>query len=279
MSTIPPKKLTISDLFQGDIQLSSAPDVYFKLQKIIEDPSKSLVDAALVIDKDAALSIKLLKIVNSAFYGFPSKISSINKAISLIGTKELQSIALSTIVIEKFSDLPGGLMSMADFWKRSLLCALIARNIDQYLGLPYADSIFICGILHNVGQLVFFRRLPELSREISFILASQEYVLNRDEIKVEQDIIGFDHFQTGAALTSLWKLPEVIIQSIKLHSNSNTLESHHKIASIIRLADYYSKLDIPNNEFDNPFGIADREMSAIIERSQKELEEVIKVFI
>ncbi|MBW6453707.1 MAG: HDOD domain-containing protein, partial [Methyloprofundus sp.] len=172
------EKLSIADLFKGDLHLSSPPTVYFKLQRLIEDPSKSLADAALIIEKDASLSLKLLKVVNSAFYGFPSKVTSIQQAINLIGTKELQNITLSTIVIEKFSDLPGGLMSMHDFWQRSLRCALIAQGIDCFLGKRFAQSVFICGILHNIGQLVFFRRLPELSREINLMLEAQEYTLN-----------------------------------------------------------------------------------------------------
>lgn len=275
-----PQELSISDLFRGDLHLSSPPTVYFQLQKIIEDPNKALADAAFVIEKDASLSLKLLKIVNSAFYGFPSKITSINQAISLIGTKELQSIVLSTIVIEKFSNLPSGLMSMQDFWKRSLSCALIAQGIDSFLGKRYTESIFICGILHNIGQLVFFRRLPELSREINLILEAQEYTSSRDEVKMEQSLIGFDHYQTGAALTNLWKLPEVITQSISLHTLPDTTENHHEIADIIRLADCYSKSD--NHTYEGSvihLGISLDHMNAIVDESLKELDEILKVFI
>ncbi len=275
-----PEELSIADLFRGDLHLSSPPTVYFKLQKLIEDPSKSLADAAFIIEKDASLSLKLLKIVNSAFYGFPSKVTAINQAINLIGTKELQNIALSTIVIEKFSDLPGGLMSMHDFWKRSLHCALIAQEIDRFLDKRFAESVFICGILHNIGQLVFFRRLPELSREINLLLEAQEYILNRDEVKIEQSIIGFDHYQTGAALTKLWKLPEIITQSIGLHASINTLEDYHEISAIIRLADYCSKLDSANSAVsDNHLGISSVNMSAIIEQSLEKLDGILEVFI
>ena len=280
MSITSHKDLSIADLFKGDLHLSSPPTVYFQLQKIIEGPSKSLADAAFIIEKDASLSLKLLKIVNSAFYGFPSKVTAINQAINLIGTKELQNIALSTIVIEKFSDLPGGLMSMHDFWKRSLRCALIAQEIDSFLGKRFAQSIFICGILHNIGQLVFFRRLPELSREINLMLEAQEYILNHDEVKFENNIIGFDHYQVGSALTKLWKLPEIITQSISLHTSTDTIDDYQEIASIIRLADYYSKLDSDNYETtDSHLGISAVNMSVIIEQSTDELDEILKVFI
>lgn len=274
------RELSITDLFRGDLHLSSPPSVYFNLQKLIEDPSKSLAEAAFIIEKDASLSLKLLKIVNSAFYGFPSKVTSINQAISLIGTQELQNITLSTIVIEKFSDLPGGLMSMHDFWKRSLHCALIAQGIDRFLGKRFAQSVFICGILHNIGQLVFFRRLPELSREINLMLEAQEYILSRDEVKIEQSILGFDHYQTGAVLTQLWKLPEIITQSIRLHASLDTTGNYQEISAIIRLADYYSKLDSDNDELKNShLGISAVSMSAIIEQSIEELDEILKAFI
>ena len=192
--------LSIADLLRGDLQLSSPPTIYFELQKVIENPAKSLADAAFIIEKDSTLSLKLLKIVNSAFYGFPSKISSIDRAITLVGSQELQQLTLCTIVIEKFSELPGELISMAEFWARSLKCALIAQEIDSFLDKEFANSIFVCGMLHNIGQLVFFRRLPELSREISLIQQSSEYSSDNDEISLEERIIGFIRFIKGYGL-------------------------------------------------------------------------------
>lgn len=271
--------LSIADLLRGDLQLSSPPTIYFELQKIIEHPDKSLADAAFIIEKDSTLSLKLLKIVNSSFYGFPSKISSIDRAITLIGTQELQQLALCTIVIEKFSDLPGELLSMADFWARSLRCALIAQEIDSFLNKEFADSIFVCGMLHNIGQLVFFRRLPELSREVSLIQQSIDYSSDNDEITLEENVIGFNHYQTGAELTQLWKLPELITESIRLHPYSDTSEPYNKIASIIRLADFYSKNELAESTSHiNTLGISIENITALIDQSNENFEEILKVF-
>lgn len=271
--------LTISDLFRGDLKLASTPNVYFKLQDTIDNPAKSLLDAAYIIESDPSLAIKLLKIVNSAFFGFPSKISSIDRAINLIGTKELQSIVLSTVVIDSFCDIPGDLISMHDFWARSLRCALIAKGIDDFLENEYSESIFICGILHNIGQLIFFRRIPELAREVSLLLQAEETPTDLDERKIEESIIGFDHYQTGAALTMLWKLPEIITKSIQLHAFPETSEYHHKIASIIRLADSYSKIDEPFIDAEiNNLDIPSDDMSKIIDHAHDEFEDVFKFF-
>lgn len=271
--------LKVSDLFRGDLKLASTPNIYFKLQETIDDPTKSLVDAAYIIEKDASLSIKLLKIVNSAFFGFPSKISSIDRAIGLIGVKELQSIVLSTAVIESFSDLPGELISMHDFWARNLRCALIAKGIDNFLGKEFSDSIFVCGILHNIGQLIFFRRIPELAREVNLTLQAQDEPTDQDEIRIEKEIIGFDHYQTGAALTELWKLPEIITKSMQLHAFPDSTETYHKIASIIRLADSYSKMDLSFTDAEiSHIDIPLDDMAKIIDHAHEEFEEVFKFF-
>lgn len=271
--------LSISDLFRGDLELASTPNIYFKLQETIDDPTKSLVDAAYIIEQDASLTIKLLQIVNSAFFGFPSKISSIDRAIGLIGSKELQSIVLSTAVIESFSDLPGELISMHDFWARNLRCALIAKGIDELLGKEFSDSIFVCGILHNIGQLIFLRRIPELAREVNLTLQAQDEPTDLDEISIENEIIGFDHYQTGAALTKLWKLPELITKSIQLHTFPDNTETYHKIASIIRLADSSSKMDLSfsDTEISN-IDISIDDMTKIIDHAHEEFEEVFKFF-
>ncbi len=271
--------LLISDLFKGDIQLASPPNIYFELQKIIENPVKTVADAAYVIEKDAGLSIRLLKLVNSAFYGFPSKIASIDRAINLIGTKELQNITLATVVIDRFSDLPSSLISMHDFWAKNLRCALIAQGIDQFLDKQFSDSIFACGILHNIGQLVFFLKIPELAKEVNLMLLADESSTGIDEIAFEQEIIGFDHYEAGATLTKLWKLPDIITESIRLHTSPDSTENYHEIASILRLADSYSKLDdIFSDAINHDLNIPASDMSVIIDHAYDQFDDIFKVF-
>lgn len=271
--------LSIADLFKGDLHLASSPNIYFELQKTIEDPNKSLTDTAYFIEKDAALSLRLMKIVNSAFYGFPSKIVSIDRAINLIGAKELQNIVLSTFVIDKFSDLPCDLISMHDFWAQNLRTALIAQEIDSFLGKEFAESVFICGIMHHIGQLVIFRRLPELAREVSLMLQSQELNTDAEETRLEENIIGFNHFEVGSELTRIWKLPSIITDSIRLHPQPENTEANQKIASIIRVANEYSKIDIDVNDFQiNNLGLSKNDMAGIINNAYDDFEEILKVF-
>jgi len=271
--------VSVADLINGDLQLAAPPNIYFALKKIAADPTKSLIDAAFIIEKDAALSLKLLQIVNSAFYGFSAKISSISQAISLIGLQELQNIILSTAVMDKFSDLPSGLISMYDFWEKSLRCALIAREIDLLLGKEFAESIFVCGILHHIGELVFCLRIPELTRDITLQYQAIEEATDSDRIHIEKSLLGFNHFTAGAELTQRWKLPDLITGSIKLHTSQNTQEPYYKIASIIQLADFYAKKEaaFDPDAIDN-LGLSETAINTIIQTSDEKFTEIFKLF-
>ncbi len=279
MLTSSPSDLTINDLLKGDLQLTSPPAIYFELKKIVEDPSKSMADAAFVIEKDAAVALKLMKIVNSAYYGFPSRIASVERAVTIIGTAELQNLVLGAVIIERFSNLPGNIMTMHDFWAKSLKCALISRELDAYLGGQYRDSVFLCGLFHDIGQLVFFRRIPELAREVELIRQSRQNLEFDDEILIEEDIIGFNHFQAGAVLCRLWNLPEVIVESIRLHNYPDNTDQNYMIAAIARLANYHCKLEFNHDGvIANSLGISAPEMAVILEKAFDQFADLFNLF-
>ena len=272
------QNLTISDLLKGDIKLASPPNVYLSLQKVIDDPTKTVHDAAKIIESDASLAMRLLKIVNSAFFGFPSQISAVSTAITMIGVRELQNLVLATVVIERFSDLPGQLLSINDFWARNLRCALVARELDALMGKTYTDTAFLCGLVHNIGQLVLYRRIPELAREVDLLIQS----LPEDELDVpsiEEQVIGFDHYAVGAELCKLWKLPEIVVESIRLHRYPDYLGNYAKVATLVRFAEYYSHVD---HHFDpigaNGFELSSDQISVLMDKVHDEFEVIFKVF-
>ncbi len=271
--------LTMSDLLKGDLQLTSPPAIYFELKKIIEDASKNANEIAFVIENDPSLTAKLLKIVNSAFYGFPARITSISRAITIIGSVDLQNLVLSTIIIERFSKLPGNLISMHDFWAKSLRCALISKELDAILGKQYHDAAFVCGLLHNIGHLVFLRRIPELAREVSLQLQAKPEIKWDDEVTMEKDVIGFDHFQMGAELCRFWNLPKVISESIRLHHYPDNTETFCNIASITRLANYYSDLELDHDGLiSKSIGISEQQINLILDKVYDQFDEIFSVF-
>ncbi|CAD6875159.1 HDOD domain-containing protein [Methylomonas fluvii] len=274
-----PSTLTVADLLRGDLQLASPPNAYFLLKKIVEDPNKTAKDAAVVIEADAALAVKLLKIVNSAFYGFPSQISSISKAITMIGTRELQNLVLGTLIVERFSDLPGQHFSIHDFWARNLRCALIARELDIHFGKHYVDTAFLCGLVHNIGQLVFYRRIPVLAREVDLLLQSQTPLAVDEEVTIEQNVIGFDHFQAGAELCKQWMLPDVIVESIRLHCFPDLIGPYADLAAMVRLANCLSRIENPYDAHAvNALNLTPEQISFILDKISDEFEVIFKLF-
>ncbi len=275
---IPAATLTVNDLLRGDIQLVSPPTIYLALNKVIDDPTKTVLDAAHVVENDASLAIRLLKIVNSAFYGFSSKVDSVSKAISMIGVRELQNLALATIVMERFSELPGQSFSIHDFWAKNLRCALIARELDTELGKRYRDSAFICGLLHNIGQLVLYRRIPVLAREVDLLIQARVSE-ETSEADIEREVIGFDRFEVGATLCRLWKLPDVVGESILLHSRNDHANPNALIADIVRMAHAYSKVDAETDPASiNGLRLLPEQISVILDRTHDEFEVIFKLF-
>ena len=271
--------LKVSDLLKGDIKLASPPALYFALKKIIEDPGKEAKHAASVIENDPALAGKLLKIVNSAFYGFSQQITSITKAVTLIGTRELQNLSLNTLLIERFSDLPGQNFDIHTFWARNLRCALLSREFDAQLGKVYAESAFICGLIHNIGQLLFHLRIPELARQIDLLLLSAGQTESRDEISIETQVVGFDHYQAGAELCRLWKLPEIIIESIALHGFPEHTDHYAGIAAIVRLCSSISAANPYQAITDRNLGLTAGQIGFIIDKTNANLMPFSNCFI
>ncbi len=272
-------EITISDLLSGDVQLASPPTLFFELKKVTEDPTKTLKDAGKIIEKDPGLTARLLKIVNSAFYGFPARISTISHAITLIGIKELETLVLATLVIDKFSSLPSGMMSMRDFWSMSLRCALNAKEFcNLQCQAESVEAIFVCGLLHDIGRLIFYRRIPALAREIGL----QKAAGDKDEIQIEHNLLGFDHFQTGAELAKLWNLPAIIETTIRHHSKPELAGQFHTEANIVKLAYRLSQqkiFDPDNFTIDSDFSVFSiSELEEISEKANAKFDEIFSIF-
>jgi HD-like signal output (HDOD) protein len=271
--------LSVDDLLRGDIQLASPPAIYLALKSIADDPNKSVEDACKVIESDASLAMKLLKIVNSAFYGLPGQVSSIAKAISMVGMRELQNLVLTTIIIERFSHLPGLHFSMHDFWARNLRTALIARELDAFWKRNQTDTAFLCGLVHHIGQLVMYRRIPVLAREVELLMQVQG-PNEVDESTIQREVIGFDHFEVGAALARLWNLPVVVAQSIALHHAPDSNQAYEGIATLVRIACHLGQLNLPPySTITNPeFALTADEASVILEKTHQDFEVIFKFF-
>ncbi|MGV7221997.1 MAG: HDOD domain-containing protein [Nitrospinales bacterium] len=230
-------KRALSEIVRGTIKISSLPEVYFRLQKVLNDPQCSFEEIADVISSDVSLSARLMRIVNSSFYNFPTKIDTIKHAISIIGTWQLRDLALSTTIITSFKGGPEKHINMDSFWKHSITCGITARLIGIHNGEPNSERLFLAGLLHDIGRLILLENLPEEANIIMDRFAKEDRLLS----ELERETLGFDHSDVGAALMEHWNLPKSLTEVIEYHHKPLEAPNHGYEASIIHLADIFAK--------------------------------------
>lgn len=201
------------DLVKGAIRLASLPEVFFKITRMVDDPRVSGGMIARVIGEDPALTARLLRIANSPLYGFPARIDTITRAITVIGTRGLRDLVLAYAAVDVLTRFRDGVIDMAAYWRRSLFCALTARLLGVRSRVIEAESLFVAGLLCDIGQLIIANKLPEMARETHLRARDSGMHL----YLLERGVIGFDHAAVGGELLRQWQLPDYIWEAVKCH--------------------------------------------------------------
>jgi putative nucleotidyltransferase with HDIG domain len=184
--------------------LASLPTIYFQVERAINHPSSSSGDIANALHTDQSLSARLLRIANSAFYGFPQRVESVDQAIRIIGTRQLHDLVLATVVLTQFRGVDADLVTMKSFWQHSFACGIAARSLATLRRESNVEHFFVGGLLHDIGSLVLYQEFPQRAAVALEMHRRDSAALD----EVERVVIGCDHGQVGAALMTLWKLPE-----------------------------------------------------------------------
>lgn len=158
--------MAADDILNRAPDLPSLPDVYYRVETVLEDPNFSLEQLSEAIQVDPSISTRLLKLANSAYYGFPSKIDTITRAATIIGTQEIRELILATAVISIFQGMPVGAVSMRSFWEHSIACGLAARAIADCRGEANVERFYVAGLLHDIGRLVLYLGQPHEMNEL-----------------------------------------------------------------------------------------------------------------
>jgi len=207
------------------------------INEVVNDPTSSFSDIAHVVNLDTALSARLLKIVNSSFYSFPSNIETVTHAIAVIGTEQLHNLALATTIISNFKGIPDKTLNMNLFWRHSMGVAIIARNLAIHCRETNPERFYLAGILHDIGRLIILENMPD---EASEIITRQN---KTDGImwEIEREVLGFDHGEVGAALSHSWNLPLSLEEIIGNHHTPGRSKRYPLETTIIHLADIFAK--------------------------------------
>lgn len=197
----------LKELIDKMPNLPSMPNIVSEALNIIEDPKSNINQLAEIISKDISITTEILKMVNSAYYGFPTQITSINKAMALLGFSKVKSLILSVAIKPMMMSHCG-----KNLWEHSIRCAVGCELLAKSLGKEDTDEAFIMGLLHDIGKTVLEVYNKDASREISRLVG-----VGADRLVAEKMIFGFHHTEIGEQLVIKWKLPMVIGSSVRYH--------------------------------------------------------------
>lgn len=199
--------MTAQHLVQEVSQLFSLPDVALRLNRLLAAPETSSREIVEVIQLDPGLAASLLKLANSAYYGLSARVDTIARALAVIGQRELQAMALATSVVKTFRGLPADLVDMASFWENSVTCGVIVRQLARRCRSRYGDQLFLAGLLHSIGRLVFYARFAD---EYRVLLTTLDGTDEHSLAAAEWRVFGCDYATLGGELLRAWHLPPLL---------------------------------------------------------------------
>ncbi len=229
--------LTVDAIVKEITTLVTMPAVYYRILNLVENENSTAAEIGEIIAQDTSLTARLLRIANSAFYGFPSSIETVSRAITVIGLRELRDLVLATSAIEAFDHIPLDLANMTSFWNHSLYTGVCARILATRNKVLHSERLFVAGLLHDIGHLIMFLKLPKQLRNC-MVQAGREDI----DIQVaERRLLGFDHAELGSALLRYWKLPDSLIQTVQYHHEPALAEKFRQECAIVHVANILAK--------------------------------------
>ena len=211
-----------------------------KIMQVANDPTSSANDLNKVISLDPVLAAKVLKLVNSAYFGFSDKVTSTVRAIVVLGLNTIKNLALSTAALETMSIKGQSAINMDDFWKHLLgtgvVCKLIARKIG--IGKNYLEDYFLAGLMHDMGKIVLNRINPVGYKKVIDVCATKTVDLQL----VESRVFGINHAEIGELLGEKWGLQSQLIEALSKHHDPEAAsEEHRKIVLAVYIANAFTK--------------------------------------
>jgi len=228
-----PREEAVARLADDVDGLVSPPDVCMRLFEMIHSPKTGANEIAEVVSVDPSLTARLLRIANSAFYGFSRKIDTVSRAVTIIGNGELYNLVLSISAVKSFTSIPNDLVSMETFWRHSVYAGLLARALAQRINVLHPERLFVAGLLHDIGSLVLYYERPDVMRDLLLVADGDEEVLYR----AEQEQLGFSHATLAGYLLEKWRLPDELQQAVLWHHEPEQAKLARLEAHLLYLAD------------------------------------------
>ena len=207
--------------------------MYLKITDMISNDTASADEFSDIILRDPGLTARILKLVNSSYFGLPSKVDTVSRGVAILGMSEFSSLVYSVCAVQSFSRISSGVTNMNTFWRHGVYVGLCAKALAVRLGCLNTERLFVAGLLHDIGTLQINAKFPD---------AAEAMILNAegDEsniIEAERESLGFDHAYLGGLMLENWNLPEATCDALRYHHNPRGAEVTALEANILSASD------------------------------------------
>ena len=222
-------------------ELPSLPEIYIRVTELLESDDSSTTEIGATLQSDPALTARILKLINSAFYGLQNPVTSIPQAITLLGREQLKHLLIGSVLSGVFKDFNITDFPLRDFWQHCIKSAIIARQLAmQNARIIDHEAFFTIGLLHDIGWLVIAKVNPGSFDQITDIARTE----NRNVLEVEMEKLGVTHIDVGVALLEKWGMPGLIIGCVKSHHITEHSGPFAVETSIVYLANQLSRFEL-----------------------------------
>ncbi len=220
-------------------EVPTLPIVYQQLFSKMSDPQVSVPQLAEIVSRDQALTTKILKLVNSAFYGYKQEINTISRAMVILGFRTVRNAALAISVFDYVAGMEeDSRFPIEDFWKHSLCTATICKILGQESGIKQQEETFTAGLLHDIGKLIMKKYFTEDFDEVC------NHALNHGQswIATESELLSVDHTNVAKAVLRSWNFPANLVESVQCHHSLNSGSSYPGLVALVNVSDHISYL-------------------------------------
>ncbi len=261
--------------------IPTIPTVLEKITLLLQNPQTSAEEIGKAITTDQSLASKVLKLVNSAFYGFPGRISTITHAVVILGFSTIKNIVLTASIFDVFrkkgQKLAG--FDMEKFWLHSIACGAASQSLAKFIGSSEREECFIAGLIHDVGKIILCQYLTKEFTQV----VRETHQKNQLFYDTEKELFEVTHQEIGGVLCESWNLPENLQNSVRYHHIPSKNRSHYLTTAIVHCADILvramdlgnggdNKIPSMNDQVWQNLGLENLSLSSLLESINDEVE-------